>query len=166
MGIVEWGSLCIGGAQRSSFMCSHPEWSAVGTLILMRCAHPVLEATRMCTLQCSGICTRRSTSRCAWQEFCATACMSSDTGPKPTLAHFSASIILPPFPLSPHCPCRISWLPLCAAAVRECCGNRKKYTRCMECFSCEKLYSRAWGALLRQAILMASHTRPCVCGRR
>ena len=50
-----------------------------------------------------------------------------------------------PVPLSSHCPCRISWLPLYAPAVRECCGDRKKYTRCMECFSCEKLYSRAWG---------------------
>ena len=31
--------------------------------------------------------------------------------------------------------------PMC----RQCWGDRKKYTRCMECSSCEKLYSRAWG---------------------
>ena len=72
-------------------------------------------------------------------------------GPKPTLGHFSASIILPPslihflfllFVLAKH----LGSPPLVyASAVRECCGERKKYTRCMECFSCEKLYSRAWG---------------------
>lgn len=87
------------------------------------------------------------------------------TGPKPTLGRFSASLILPPrssvFSLSlPN----ILAPPLCAGSQGMLWRPQKVYEVHGMLFL-RKTLQPCVGALLRQAILMASLTRPCVCGR-
>ena len=92
------------------------------------------------------------------------------TGPKPTLSHFSASIILPPS-LIHFLFLLIVLAEYLGSPTSLCAGSQGMVWRAQKVYEVHgmlflrKTLQPCVGALLRQAILMASHTRPCVCRR-